>query len=105
MMARQKAKEAEKDEEQTISSWQEARRLEDIAQAEAEADYVGELPDTTTMPEEIPLEGLDVADDGGPQEPTVQDEAEKDSEDIIIDSDGKETNFLSDDDEFFTGPF
>ncbi len=95
----------EKDEEEIISSWQEARRLEDIAQAEAEADYVGELPDTSTMPEEIPLEGLDVANEGGPQVPIVKDEEEKDSDDIIIDSDGEEINFLSDDDELFTGPF
>ena len=105
MIAKQKAKENEKEAEETISLWQETRRLEDIAEAKAEADYVGELPDTTSMPEEIPMEGLDVMDERGLQEPQDQDDVQKESEDIFIDSDGSEINFLSDDDEYFTGPF
>ena len=68
-------------------------------------DYVGELPDTSEMPEDIPLDVLHVAGEGGQQEPAIQADAAEKPIEVFIDSDGHEGYILSDEDEYFVGPF
>ena len=62
-----------------------------------------ELPDTSSMPDEIPTDCIDAMEEERLRELQKASDKEKESgkKDILYDSDGFEIFILSDDDEFF----